>query len=112
MAHERVSAAEVTCSCSARCGYCARGRVPGDTMEAEGEKQETAQGAPSGARRGKPSRRASRSSLGAGVMRGARTAAPVFKRTFGRVGDWLANIGWGKFFLLAILLLVFGGIAG
>jgi len=45
-------------------------------------------------------------------MQGARTAAPVFKRIFGRVGDWLANVGWGKFFLLAILLLVFGGIAG
>jgi anti-sigma regulatory factor (Ser/Thr protein kinase) len=45
-------------------------------------------------------------------MEGARTAAPVFKRTFGRVGDWLASIGWGKFFLIAVLLLSFGGIAG
>ena len=81
-------------------------------METHGEKQETAQAAPSDAKPAKQSRRDSLSRLGSDVMQGARTAAPVFKRLFGRVGDWLANIGWGKFFLLAILLLVFGGIAG
>jgi len=41
---------------------------------------------------------------------GARASAPVIKQAGGRIGDWLARIGWGKFFLLAILLLIFGGI--
>jgi len=45
-------------------------------------------------------------------MGGVRAAAPVFKRFFGRVGDWLATIGWGKFFLVAILMLAIGGIGG
>lgn len=44
------------------------------------------------------------------VSAGARTAAPVIKRGGTRVGDWLARIGWGKFFVLAILLLIFGNI--
>jgi signal transduction histidine kinase len=44
------------------------------------------------------------------VGAGARTAAPVIKRVGTRVGDWLARIGWGKFFVLAILLLIFGNI--
>jgi hypothetical protein len=34
----------------------------------------------------------------------------VLKRAGARTGDWLANVGWGKFFLLALLLLVFGAI--
>jgi signal transduction histidine kinase len=46
----------------------------------------------------------------ADVRSGARTSAPVIKETGARIGDWLARIGWGKFFLLAILALVFGGI--
>src|SRR5882672_6221811 len=81
-------------------------------MESQGEKQEPAQERGSDARSSKQARRDSFSRLGSDVMAGARTAAPVFKRTFGRVGDWLASIGWGKFFLIAVLLLSFGGIAG
>jgi hypothetical protein len=84
-------------------------------METQGEKQQPAQGASASASAkdaGRQKRRDSFSRLGADVMDGARTAAPVFRRTFGRVGDWLANIGWGKFFLVAILLLIFGGITG
>lgn len=54
----------------------------------------------------------------AGVLRrvardvgsGARASAPVIKQAGARVGDWLAQVGWGKFFLLAILLLMFGGL--
>jgi hypothetical protein len=63
-------------------------------------------------RAAKASRRDSFSRFGADVMEGARTAAPVFKRIFARIGDWLANIGWGKFFLVAILLLIVGGMTG
>jgi hypothetical protein len=48
--------------------------------------------------------------VAADVRSGARTSAPVIKEAGVRIGDWLARIGWGKFFLLAILLLVFGGI--
>ncbi len=36
---------------------------------------------------------------------------PVLKRVFGRIGDWLATVGWGKFALVAILLLAAAGIA-
>jgi hypothetical protein len=46
------------------------------------------------------------------MLAGARATAPVLRRVFGRIGDWLATIGWGKFFLVAVLLLAFGGIAG
>jgi hypothetical protein len=35
----------------------------------------------------------------------------VFRSAAGRLGDWLATVGWGKFFLVAILLLILGGIA-
>lgn len=44
------------------------------------------------------------------IAAGARVSAPVIRQFGTRFGDWLAAIGWGKFFLLAILLLVFGGI--
>ena len=44
------------------------------------------------------------------VGSGARTSAPFIRQAGTRIGDWLARIGWGKFFLLAILLLIFGGI--
>ncbi|HQR76293.1 MAG TPA: histidine kinase [Burkholderiaceae bacterium] len=36
---------------------------------------------------------------------------PLLKRIFGRIGDWLATVGWGKFALVAILLLAAAGIA-
>ena len=36
---------------------------------------------------------------------------PLLKRVFGRIGDWLATVGWGKFALGAILLLAAAGIA-
>jgi hypothetical protein len=47
---------------------------------------------------------------GAEVASGARTAVPVIRRVGLRVGDWLALIGWGKFVVLAILLLIFANI--
>ncbi len=49
--------------------------------------------------------------VGADIAAGARTAAPVIKRVGTRVGDWLARIGWGKFILLSILLLILGSLA-
>lgn len=50
-----------------------------------------------------------RAALGAADV--ARAYAPGAKRGAARFGDWLARIGWGKFFLLSILLLILGGIA-
>jgi Histidine kinase/Histidine kinase-, DNA gyrase B-, and HSP90-like ATPase len=54
----------------------------------------------------------------AGAAEAARVSAPVIrdvaaraKSVGGRLGDWLATIGWGKFFLVAVLLLILGGIA-
>ena len=44
----------------------------------------------------------------ADIGAGARVAAPPLARAAGRLGDWLARIGWGKFFLLSILLMVVG----
>ncbi len=35
---------------------------------------------------------------------------PVIHQFGTRFGDWLAGLGWGKFFLLAILLLILGGV--
>ena len=81
-------------------------------MESAGEKQEPAQGNPGAGATPKSSRRDSFSRLGADVMAGARTSAPFVKRAFGRTGDWLASIGWGKFFLIAVLMLIFGGLTG
>jgi signal transduction histidine kinase len=40
-----------------------------------------------------------------------RVSAPLIKRLGARLGDWLATVGWGKFFLVAVLLLILGGIA-
>jgi signal transduction histidine kinase len=40
-----------------------------------------------------------------------RASLPVLKRGGARLGDWLATVGWGKFFVVAILLLMLGGIA-
>lgn len=48
--------------------------------------------------------------IAADVARGARTSAPFFRRVGMRVGDWLANVGWGKFFLVSVLLLMLGGL--
>jgi signal transduction histidine kinase len=45
----------------------------------------------------------------AGAAEAARVSAPVIKSVGARVGDWLATVGWGKFFLVAILL---WGLAG
>ena len=81
-------------------------------MDSAGEKQEGAQGSADAAATGKPSRRDSFSRLGADVMAGARTSAPFVRRTLGRIGDWLASIGWAKFFLIAVLMLIFAGLAG
>jgi hypothetical protein len=50
--------------------------------------------------------------VAAGARMAARTVAPEVGRVFARIGDWLASIGWGKFFLLAVLLIAFGGIVG
>jgi signal transduction histidine kinase len=44
--------------------------------------------------------------VAADVGAGARAAAPPLGRAASRLGDWLARVGWGKFFLLSILLLV------
>ena len=68
--------------------------------------------------------------VGAATAAGARTAAPdvasgaarswafvqsrilpPVRRVLNRIGDWLAVVGWGKFALVAILLLIFAGIA-
>ncbi len=46
--------------------------------------------------------------MAADVAAGARVAAPRMTATARRFGDWLTSIGWGKFFLLAVLLLVAG----
>ncbi|MGH6612057.1 MAG: sensor histidine kinase [Burkholderiaceae bacterium] len=43
--------------------------------------------------------------------RGRDAAAPTAKSVGARVGDWLATVGWGKFFVVAVLLLMAAGIA-
>ncbi len=47
----------------------------------------------------------------AGAAEAARVSAPVIRSVASRLGDWLASVGWGKFFLVAVLLLILGGIA-
>jgi signal transduction histidine kinase len=47
----------------------------------------------------------------AGAAEAARASAPVIKNIATRLGDWLATVGWGKFFLVAILLWAVAGIA-
>jgi hypothetical protein len=47
----------------------------------------------------------------AGAAEAARASAPVIKRVSARLGDWLATVGWAKFFLVAILLWAVAGIA-
>lgn len=46
-----------------------------------------------------------------GATDAARASAPLVKRLAARLGDWLATVGWGKFFLVSVLLLILGGIA-
>jgi hypothetical protein len=41
----------------------------------------------------------------------AHTVAPVARKAAAGFADWLVSIGWGKFFLLSVLLLIFSGIA-
>ena len=40
-----------------------------------------------------------------------RASLPAIKGIGARIGDWLATVGWFKFFLVALLLLIVGGIA-
>jgi hypothetical protein len=40
-----------------------------------------------------------------------RVSAPAIKGVGARIGDWLATVGWAKFFLVALLLLIIGAIA-
>ena len=47
----------------------------------------------------------------AGAAEAARASAPVIRNFATRLGDWLATVGWGKFFLVAILLWAVAGIA-
>ena len=47
--------------------------------------------------------------VAADIAFGARTAAPRLTAAARRFGDWLTTIGWGKFFLLSVLLLIAGG---
>ena len=44
-------------------------------------------------------------------MDAGRASAPTIKSIGARLGDWLATVGWAKFFLVALLLLVVGAIA-
>jgi signal transduction histidine kinase len=40
-----------------------------------------------------------------------RASAPTLKRIGARIGDWLATVGWAKFFFIAFLLMIVGAIA-
>lgn len=40
-----------------------------------------------------------------------RALGPTVKKTGTRLGDWLATIGWGKFFVVAVLLLIVAALA-
>jgi signal transduction histidine kinase len=46
--------------------------------------------------------------IAADIAAGARVAAPKLKSAAQRFGDWLASVGWGKFFLLSFLVLIAG----
>jgi hypothetical protein len=48
--------------------------------------------------------------LGDAASRAGQWAWPRVKRWSRAVSDWLAAVGWGKFLLLSLLALVFGGI--
>jgi len=47
--------------------------------------------------------------MAADIASGARVTAPRLTAVARRFGDWLTTIGWGKFFLLSVLLLIAGG---
>ena len=74
-----------------------------DTPGSEGTRDSTTQPPESAARRAFADARAG----AAGV---SRATAPVIKSAATRIGDWLATVGWGKFFLVAILLWAIAGI--
>jgi hypothetical protein len=40
-----------------------------------------------------------------------RATAPTIKTMGARIGDWLATVGWAKFFFIAFLLIIVGAIA-
>ena len=40
-----------------------------------------------------------------------RASAPTLKSVGARIGDWLATVGWAKFFFIAFLLMIVGAIA-
>ena len=42
---------------------------------------------------------------------GVRATTPTIKRMGARIGDWLATVGWVKFFFIAFLLIIVGAIA-
>jgi hypothetical protein len=46
--------------------------------------------------------------MAADIASGARAAAPRLTAAGRRFGDWLTSIGWGKFLLLSVLLLIAG----
>jgi signal transduction histidine kinase len=53
-------------------------------------------------------RPSSAAQMAADVASGARAAAPRLTATARRFGDWLTSIGWGKFLLLSVLMLIAG----
>ncbi len=58
-----------------------------------------------------PSRRSKAAWLRSVAAGAGRASAPTVKRVGARIGDWLATVGWFKFFLVALLLLIVGAIA-
>ena len=64
-----------------------------------------------GASREEPLRRFG-ADVASGAQSAARTAMPLVRRGATRFGDWLASIGWGKFFLLALLALILSAAIG
>ena len=58
-----------------------------------------------------PSRRSKAAWLRGAAAGAGRASAPTVKRVGARIGDWLATVGWFKFFLVALLLLIVGAIA-
>ena len=45
------------------------------------------------------------------ALEAGRASAPTVKSIGARLGDWLATVGWGKFFVVAALLMMAGAIA-
>lgn len=45
------------------------------------------------------------------TLRAGRASAPTIRSSATRLGDWLATVGWVKFFLVAALLMMAGAIA-